>query len=77
MMIALLVAGITGCTSSAQRMHECEAQGISRDACYIAEQNRINGINAQAQAQAMRNAQALYPVQPAEKAHKHLHKGAN
>lgn len=66
------VAFLAGCTSAAQRMNDCEAQGISRDACYVAEQNRQNGINAQAQAQAMRNAQALYPVEPAA-GYKHHH----
>lgn len=60
---------LAGCTSSAQRMSDCEAQGVSRDACYVAEQNRQNGISAQAEAQAMRNAQALYPVAPVKHHH--------
>lgn len=63
-------ATLVGCTSQAQRMAECEAQGVSRDACYIADQNRQATINAAAQKQAMENAQALYPVQKAQSAHK-------
>lgn len=63
-------ATLMGCTSQAQRMAECEAQGVSRDACYIADQNRQATINAAAEKQAMENAQALYPVQKAQSAHK-------
>lgn len=59
---------LAGCTSSAQRQAECEAQGISKDTCYLAEQNRKTSINAAAQKQAMENAQALYPVQKAQAA---------
>ena len=51
---------LAGCTSSAQRMYECESQGVSRDACYVAEQNRKATINSAAQKQAMENASALY-----------------
>lgn len=69
------VVFLAGCTSSSQRMYDCEAQGVSRDACYVAEQNRKNGINEQAEAQAMRNAQALYPVESAT-GHKHHHSGS-
>ncbi len=50
---------LTGCQSSAERMHECEAQGISRDTCYQVEQSRKQGINDQAMAQAYRNAAAV------------------
>ncbi|HGH4609501.1 TPA: hypothetical protein ACJIWU_000048 [Enterobacter chengduensis] len=69
MIVALSVSALAGCTSQAQRMADCEAQGISRDACYIAEQNRQATINASAEKQAMENAQALYPVQKAQSAH--------
>lgn len=62
----LAVILFSGCTSSAQRMADCQAQGVSRDACYIAEQNRKTSINAAAEKQAMENAQALYPVQHAQ-----------
>lgn len=47
---------LAGCKSSADRMYECEAQGISRDTCYQVEQSRKQGINDQAMAQAYRNA---------------------
>ncbi|MBZ0059605.1 MULTISPECIES: hypothetical protein [unclassified Leclercia] len=51
---------LAGCTSSAERMYECEAQGVSRDACYVAEQNRKANINSAAEKQAMENASDLY-----------------
>jgi len=37
LLLALSAAIAIGCSSPAQRMAECEAQGISKDACYIAE----------------------------------------
>lgn len=40
-------------------MADCEAKGISRDACYIAEQNRQATINSAAEKQALENAQSL------------------
>lgn len=61
---------LAGCTSSAQRQAECEAQGISRDTCYLTEQNRKTSVNGAAQKQAMENVQALYPVQKAQSAHR-------
>lgn len=36
---------LASCSSPAQRMAECEAQGVSKDTCYLAEQNRTNAIN--------------------------------
>lgn len=61
LLLVSVVAGlIAGCTSSAERMAKCEAQGVSKDACYIAEQNRINTINAVAEKQALENAQQQY-----------------
>ncbi|HFT7512185.1 TPA: hypothetical protein ACGR3Y_004821, partial [Enterobacter asburiae] len=33
MLIALTASALAGCTSQAQRMADCEAQGISLDAC--------------------------------------------
>lgn len=57
---------LTGCKSSADRMYECEAHGVSRDACYVAEQNRTATLNAQAQAQAYRNASDLYGAKGTE-----------
>ncbi len=63
---------LTGCQSSADRMHECEAQGVSRDTCYQVEQSRKQGINDQAMAQAYRNAAA---VDLSGKKHQHSHHG--
>jgi len=57
----LLIAGallaLTSCSSSASRMAECEAQGVSRDTCYLAEQNRHAAIVGAAEKQALENAQ--------------------
>lgn len=41
-------------------MADCQAQGVSRDACYIAEQNRQASITAAAEKQAMENAAKQY-----------------
>ena len=60
-LLVSVVAGLlAGCTSSAERMAKCESQGVSKDACYIAEQNRINTLNAAAEKQALENAQQQY-----------------
>lgn len=61
MICALPLLMLVGCSSSSSRMAECEAQGVSRDACYLAEQNRQSAINSAAEKQALENAQALYP----------------
>ncbi|AMH18990.1 hypothetical protein M988_1726 [Hafnia paralvei ATCC 29927] len=61
LLLVSVVAGLlAGCTSSAERMAKCEGQGVSKDACYIAEQNRINTLNAAAEKQALENAQQQY-----------------
>lgn len=57
--LTLIVLGLAGCSNQAQRMAECEAQGVSRDACYVAEQNRKASINAAAEKQALENAAQL------------------
>ncbi|EHQ2770440.1 hypothetical protein KRB99_000009 [Salmonella enterica] len=59
------VLALAGCSSQASRMADCQAQGISRDACYMAEQNRQSTINAAAEKQALENA-----AQIAQSAHK-------
>src|SRR5476651_2236057 len=51
---------LAGCSSQASRMADCQAQGVSRDACYIAEQNRQASITAAAEKQAMENAAKQY-----------------
>ncbi|MBP2156688.1 hypothetical protein [Erwinia rhapontici] len=48
-----------GCSSQASRLASCEAQGISRDACYLAEQNRQAAIVGAAENQALRNASTV------------------
>lgn len=70
-MKALLIAIIlpcllVGCSTQASRMRECQQQGISRDTCYLAEQNRQAAINAAAEKQAMENAQSLYKSKPVD-----------
>lgn len=59
-LLAVLIAGaamlLSACTSPAQRMAECERQGISKDTCYLAEQNRQNAYNEAAQNAAWANA---------------------
>lgn len=67
MMIGVIASLLVGCQSSAQRMADCEAQGVSRDACYIAEQNRKATINAAAEKQALEN--AAHAVQYAQAVH--------
>lgn len=43
----LTVTSLAGCVSPAQRMADCEKQGISRDTCYQVEQQRqMNADNA-------------------------------
>ncbi len=63
---------LAGCSTQASRMQACEDQGVSRDTCYLAEQNRTNMINAAAEKQALENAARQY----GEAAHKHPHKSA-
>ncbi|HBM2815663.1 TPA: hypothetical protein LU109_003575 [Enterobacter hormaechei subsp. xiangfangensis] len=69
---------LAGCQSAADRMYECEAQGVSRDACYVAEKNRSAAIGAAATKQAMENANDLYGAKGTEtnkpKAHHHKQK---
>lgn len=56
MIIVAASAVLSGCSSPAQRMAECEAQGISKDTCYLAEHNRQDSINNAAQNAAYANA---------------------
>lgn len=68
LLAALSTLILAGCTSSASRMADCQQQGISKDTCYLAEQNRQATINAAAEKQAMENAQQT--IQHAQAAHK-------
>lgn len=54
--VASLATSLSACSSPAQRMAECEAQGISRDTCYTVEHNRQDSINNAAQNAAYANA---------------------
>lgn len=51
-----LIGLLAGCSSQAQRMADCQAQGVSKDTCYLAEQNRQTAILGAAEKQAMENA---------------------
>lgn len=60
---------VAGCTSPAQRMAACEAQGISKDTCYLSEQNRQQGINNASLTAAYANAANATAEQHAQAAH--------
>lgn len=92
MMLAMLVSAsslIAGCSTPAQmaqqRMNECESKGISKDTCYLVEQNRQQSYNEAAQNAAWVNARDATAgtgiwakkdaLQHAQSAHKHLPKG--
>lgn len=51
-----VVSLLAGCSTATERMADCQAQGVSKDACYIAEQNRQTAILGAAEKQAMENA---------------------
>ena len=57
--LAMVIGLLCGCSTATQRMADCEAQGISKDACYMAEQNRQAAINGAAEKQALENAAAV------------------
>ncbi|QIR26802.1 hypothetical protein GY169_08200 [Kluyvera genomosp. 3] len=58
MLLAVVASSaiLAGCSTPAQRMAACEAQGISKDTCYLSEQNRQQGINNAAMTAAYANA---------------------
>lgn len=56
MMVVGVAVALSACSSPAQRMAECESQGISKDTCYLSEQNRQNSYNNAAQNAAYANA---------------------
>jgi hypothetical protein len=58
MMVMVMAGTLAGCSTAAQRQAECQAQGISKDTCYLAEHNRQDSINNAAMKQAMENANA-------------------
>lgn len=67
LLVGVIAALLAGCVSEEQRLAQCEAKGVSRDACYIADQNRQATINAAAEKQALENAHAA--VQHAQAVH--------
>lgn len=71
MVLAGLVSTVflAGCSSPAQRMAACEAQGVSKDTCYLSEQNRQQGINNAALSAAYANAANATAEQHAQAAH--------
>ena len=70
MVLAGLVSTVflAGCSSPAQRMAACEAQGVSKDTCYLSEQNRQQGINNAALSAAYANAANATAQQPPQAA---------
>lgn len=56
LLVGVIAGLLAGCVSEEQRLAQCEAKGVSRDACYIADQNRQASINAAAEKQALENA---------------------
>ncbi|WP_420262310.1 hypothetical protein [Citrobacter portucalensis] len=72
-MIAVMGGILAGCSTEASRMNACESKGVSRDACYVAEQNRQATINAAAEKQAMENAQNVYGTNDTNSSHHHKH----
>lgn len=71
MVLAVLMSAVflAGCSSPAQRMAACEAQGVSKDTCYLSEQNRQQGINNAALTAAYANAANATVEQHAQAAH--------
>lgn len=55
--LTIAVGLLAACSTPAQRIADCQAKGVSRDICYLSEQNRQNSIHQAAEEQAMRNAQ--------------------
>lgn len=52
-----VVLTVVGCSSASSRMADCQAQGVSRNICYMAEQNRHTAMVGAAEKQALENAQ--------------------
>lgn len=50
----LAVILLTGCSSPTSRIADCQAQGVSHDTCYLAEQQRQTAILSASEAQAFK-----------------------
>lgn len=75
---SLALSVLVSCTSPTDRMAQCTAQGISKDTCYLAEQNRQSAITAAAEKQALENAREANQITPtAYKAHTYSLEGIN
>lgn len=73
-MVCLLMSGLlAGCSSPATRMADCRAQGVSKDACYAAEQSRQAAILSASEKQAMENAANAVNTDSGD-SHKHKHR---
>lgn len=71
----LVIAALTvlaGCSTQASRMADCQSQGISKDTCYIAEQNRQTSIQSVALKQAMENSAKQYAQATKKVVHAHI-----
>ncbi len=64
----LAVILLAGCSSPTSRIADCQAQGVSHDTCYLAEQQRQTAILSASEAQAFKNAEAAQHAQAAKKA---------
>ena len=67
LLVGMVATLLAGCVSEEQRLAQCQAKGVSRDACYVADQNRQAAINAAAEKQALENAHEA--VQYSQAAH--------
>lgn len=67
LLVGMVATLLAGCVSEEQRLAQCQAKGVSRDACYVADQNRQVAINAAAEKQALENAHEA--VQHSQAAH--------
>lgn len=50
----LAVILLAGCSSPTSRIADCQAQGVSHDTCYLAEQQRQTAILSASEAQAFK-----------------------
>lgn len=62
----LTIILLAGCSSPTSRIADCQAQGVSHDTCYLAEQQRQAAILSASEAQAYKNAEAAQHAQAAK-----------
>jgi Pyruvate/2-oxoacid:ferredoxin oxidoreductase gamma subunit len=56
LMLIAIMAALAGCSTPAERIAECQKQGVSHDTCYLAEQNRQTVVLGASLKQSMENA---------------------